>query len=68
MLEGFLRHAGIRVLHAQAVANTEGTGGIQYRFAVVDKQRTLRIKTGVLLHCLPQTLIFFRITKCVGGK
>ncbi|MOA63839.1 hypothetical protein D3C78_1897070 [compost metagenome] len=68
MSKGFLRHAGVRILHAQAIANTEGAGSIQNRFTVVDEQGALRIKSGVLLHGLPQTLIFFRITKCVGRK
>lgn len=67
-LEAFLRRTGVWVLHAQAVTNAESARRVEDRLAVVDEQRALRIESGVLLHRLPQTLIFFRITKCVGGK
>ncbi len=62
------RQSGVRIGNTQAVTNAKLPRGIQYRLAVVDKQRFVRLKASFLRHGAPQTLILFRITKCVGGK
>ena len=64
----FFRQSGIWVGDAQAIADAKLRRRVQNRLVIVDEERITRVEAGLFSHSVPQTLIFFRITKCVGGK
>ena len=64
----FFRQPGVGVGDAEAVADAVLRRRVQNCLVIVDEERITRVEAGFFSHGVPQPLIFFRITKCVGGK
>ena len=64
----FFRQPGVGIGDTEAIADAVFRRRVQNCLVIIDEQRIARVEAGFFSYRVPQPLILFRITKCVGGK